>query len=64
MSTSASDGKKSGVGSLFKRAIEERRDIAPPSAPVPEKMELRSCAKCGAPRKQEELICTFCGEKL
>jgi hypothetical protein len=57
---------KTGIGSLFKRAVEAQKEKQgdASAAPVPERMELPTCSGCGAPRKKEELVCAYCGVKL
>jgi hypothetical protein len=66
MSTSPSkpSDESAGIGSLFKRAIEERSQLAPPSGPVDERVESRLCTHCGAPRATDNLVCKFCGTPL
>jgi hypothetical protein len=68
MSTSRSDGNgsgngsKSGIGSMFKRAVAAHIANAESTEapPLREGIEQIVCAHCGAPRHDEERICRFC----
>lgn len=63
-----------GVGSLFKRALAEQRDLKAERAAngealaghapdmTTEAVELPKCGNCGAPRDREGSVCHFCGE--
>jgi hypothetical protein len=69
MSTSSSDGKsaggvrKSGVADVFRRALESRPKVAARS-PEGERVELPTCANCGAPRERDATTCRYCGEAM